>query len=121
MHAVFSPSRRGLARSIAVLMAALQLSVAPAVAFADAQGAAAASQIAVTGHVESEGGTPHRGLHADGCAFCQFLSVPGSAMAAAAPVALVAAHLGTPCAPVSRAALVAAHGEHPSRAPPALS
>ena len=116
-----SPTRRIVVRVIAALVAELHLSVAPAVAFADAQGAAAASQIAATGHVESEGGIPHHGLHADGCAFCQFLSIPGLAGTPAAPVAAVVAHLGAPRAPVSLAALVAAHGEHPSRAPPALS
>jgi hypothetical protein len=121
MLRLHSSTRRAILRGIAALVAVLHLSVAPAVAFADAQGAAAASQIAATGHVESEGGVPHRALHADGCALCQFLSVAGISATTAAPAAVVAAHLGIPGAPVSLAASIAAHGEPPSRAPPSLS
>lgn len=116
-----SSTGRDLLRGIAALVAVLQLSVAPAVAFADSQGAAAASQIAATGHVESEGGTPHRALHADGCALCQFLTTGGLVAPAATTAVVSAPQLGVPRARVPVAASMAAHGEPPSRAPPAIA
>ena len=107
-------------RSFAALFAVLHLTVAPAVAYADGRGAAAASTIAASGHIESEGGVPHRALHHDDCALCQFLSVVGASASPHVPAVRSAARIGAPFEPVSLAARADALGEHLSRAPPTL-
>ena len=121
----FSPCaflRRRSLRLMAGLGALLHLGLAPMVAVADARAQAAASASSVTGHVhvEAKGGTPHRMLHGDDCALCQFLTAAAFAHAVAAPVLVVFTRLGAPPALVTLAAPLCGRGEPPTRAPPSL-